>query len=168
MATGADATPPSDGAPPRGSINGSNQYQIPLGSFSESPTAQRAFSYSETALPDWPNGQNLYGQQFPLSEGPHAYAIETSNTNFASPDSTSSPPGMVKFEESPNHDVETLPVVQQYHIGADEQPIDRLGIQAAIEFSTATNLDSSAQSEVTNSGQVQQTTSRSFLNLQHC
>jgi hypothetical protein len=104
MATGADATPPSDSATQRGSVghpNGSNQYHIPLGSFSESPNAQRAFPYSETTLPDWSNGQNLYGQQFQFSDGPHAYAIETNNANFASPDSASSPPGLVKFEESP-------------------------------------------------------------------
>ena len=101
MATGADATPPSDAATQRGSINGSNQYHMPLGSFSESPNAHRAFSYNETVLPDWPNGQNLYGQQFQLSDGPHAYAIETNNPTFTSPDSASSPPGLVKFEESP-------------------------------------------------------------------
>jgi hypothetical protein len=104
MATGADATPPSDSATQRGSIghpNGSNQYQIPLGSFSESPNAHRSFSYNEATLPDWSNGQNLYGQQFQLSDGPHAYAIETNNATFTSPDSASSPPGLVKFEESP-------------------------------------------------------------------
>jgi len=104
MATGADTTPPSDSATQRGSVghgNGSNQYHIPLGSFSESPNAQRAFSYNETTLPDWSNGQNLYGQQFQFSDGPHAYAIETNNANFTSPDSAASPPNLVKFEESP-------------------------------------------------------------------
>ena len=105
MATGAATTPPSDSTAQRGSVghsNGSNQYSAPFGSFSESPNAQRAYPYGETALPDWPNGQNLYGQQpFQLSDGPHAYAIETNNGNFTSPDSAASPPGMVKFEESP-------------------------------------------------------------------
>lgn len=104
MATGADTTPPSDTTTQRGSVghpNGSNQYHIPLGSFSESPNAHRAFPYNDGTLPDWPNGQNLYGQQFQFSDGPHAYAIETNNANFTSPDSASSPPGLVKFEESP-------------------------------------------------------------------
>jgi hypothetical protein len=104
MATGAGTTPPSDSATQRGSAghpNGSNQYHMPLGSFSESPNAQRAFSYNDTTLPDWPNGQNLYGQPFQFSDGPHAYAIETNNANFTSPDSAASPPNLVKFEESP-------------------------------------------------------------------
>ncbi len=111
MATGADGTPPSDAGTQRGSIghpNGSNQYPIPLGSFSESPNAQRAFSYSDTTLSEWSNGQNMYGQQFQQSNGPHAFAIETNNANFTSPDSTSSPPLPVKFEDSPTMSASTF------------------------------------------------------------
>ena len=99
MATGADVTPPSDSATQR--PNGSNQYAIPLGGFSESPNAQRPFPYNDATMQDWSNGQALYGQQFPLSDGPHAYAIETNNANFTSPDSAASPPNLVKLEESP-------------------------------------------------------------------
>lgn len=104
MATGADATPPSDTATQRGSIghtNGANQYSIPLGSFSESPTTHRAFPYPDSTMPEWSNGQNLYGQQFHSTDSPHAFAIEMHNANFTSPDSASSPPGLLKFEESP-------------------------------------------------------------------
>jgi hypothetical protein len=99
MATGADVTPPGDSATQR--PNGSNQYAVPLGGFSESPNAQRPFPYNDATMPDWSNGQPLYGQQFPLSDGPHAYAIETNNANFTSPDSAASPPNLVKLEESP-------------------------------------------------------------------
>lgn len=105
MATGAGETPPSDSATQRGGsvghANGSNQYTLPLGSFSESPTQQ--FAYSETVIADWPGGQNVYGQQFSQpSDPPHAFAIETNSANFTSPDSVSSPPqGTTKFEDSP-------------------------------------------------------------------
>ena len=104
MATGADATPPSDTGTQRGSVgqNGSNQYPIPMGSFSESPDTQRAFGYNDTPMPDWSTGPNLYGQQFPrAADAPHAFAIETSTGQFTSPDAASSPPGLLKFEESP-------------------------------------------------------------------
>ena len=108
MATGADATPPSDSTTHRGSIghpNGSSQYPIPMGSFSESPNASRAFSYSDP-MSDWTNGPNLYGQQFP--NGPHAFAIETNNPTFTSPESGSSPPGVLKFEDSPTISTSTF------------------------------------------------------------
>jgi hypothetical protein len=104
MATGAGETPPSDSAAQRGSVgqaNGSNQYTLPLGSFGESPTQQ--FAYNDAIMPDWPRGQNLYGQQFSQpSEPPHAFAIETNTANFTSPDSASSPQqGIAKFDDSP-------------------------------------------------------------------
>lgn len=106
MATGADNTPPSDSASQRGSVgqaNGSNQYSTPLGSFSESPTTQQ-FGYGDSMIPDWPGGQNVYGQRFSqLSDPPHAFAIETNATTFTSPDSASSPQQMMPpFEESPS------------------------------------------------------------------
>jgi hypothetical protein len=102
MATGAGETPPSDSGTQRGSVpNGSNQYNLPLGSFSESPTQQ--FAYNDAIMSDWPGGQNLYGQQFAQpTEPPHAFAIESGAANFTSPDSASSPQqGMAKFEDSP-------------------------------------------------------------------
>ncbi len=104
MATGAGETPPSDSASQRGSMthsNGSNQYTLPLGSFSESPTQQ--FPYNDAVMADWPGGQNPYGQQFSQpSEPPHAFAIEMNAANFTSPDSTSSPQqGLGVFDDSP-------------------------------------------------------------------
>jgi hypothetical protein len=104
MATGAGETPSSDSATQRGSAsqtNGSNQYALPLGSFSESPTQQ--FAYNDAIMADWPGGQNVYGQQFSQpSDAPHAFAIETGTANFTSPDSASSPQqGIPKFENSP-------------------------------------------------------------------
>ncbi len=104
MATGAGETPPSDSATQRGSVshaNGSNRYTLPLGSFSESPTQQLA--YTDAIMSDWPGGQDLYGQQFGQpSDPPHAFAIETNTANFTSPDSSSSPQqGITKFEDSP-------------------------------------------------------------------
>jgi hypothetical protein len=104
MATGAGETPPSDSATQSGSIshsNGSNQFTLPLGSFSESPTQQ--FAYNDAIMGDWPGGQSLYGQQFGQpSDAPHAFAIETNTANFTSPDSASSPQqGITKFEDSP-------------------------------------------------------------------
>jgi hypothetical protein len=104
MATGAGETPPSDSGTQRGSVgqaNGSNQYPLPLGSFSESPTQQ--FAYNDAIMSDWPGGQNVYGQPFSqLSDPPHAFAIETNAANFTSPDSASSPrQGITKFEDSP-------------------------------------------------------------------
>ena len=104
MATGAGETPSSDSATQRGSVghsNGSSQYPLPLGSFSESPT--QPFAYNDAIMADWPGGQNPYGQPFGQpSDPPHAFAIETNTANFMSPDSTSSPQQSVtKFEDSP-------------------------------------------------------------------
>lgn len=105
MATGAGETPPGDPATQRSSVshaNGSNQYGLPLGSFSESPTSQH-FQYNDAIMADWPGGQNPYGQQLgPSSDHPHAFAIETNGASFTSPDSASSPQhGVIKMEDSP-------------------------------------------------------------------
>lgn len=106
MATGAGETPPSDSATQRGSVgqsSGSSQYTLPLGSFSESPTQQ--FAYSDAIMTDWPGGQNLYGHQLHHpSDAPHAFAIETNSAHFTSPDSTSSPQQQSNtlFEDSPS------------------------------------------------------------------
>jgi hypothetical protein len=107
MATGAGETPPGDSGPPMGSVghsDGSHQYALPLGSFSESPAQQ--FAYNDAIMTDWPGGQNPYGQQFSHpSDPPHAFSIETNAANFTSPDSTSSPQqGLGKFEDSPTMD----------------------------------------------------------------
>jgi hypothetical protein len=126
MATGAATTPPSDSTTQRGSVghpNGSNQYSIPFGNFSDSPNPQRPYPYNETTLPDWPNGQNPYGQQFQFSDGPHAYAIETNNGNFTSPDSASSPPGLVKFEESPTMTSNSYRPSTVTSVSANNQPM---------------------------------------------
>jgi len=100
MATGADATPPSDSATHRGSIGTANgQYQMPLGSFNDTAGGQTLPYTTDTSVTDWANGQNLYGQ--PLQrEAPHAFAIETNNPSFMSPESGTSDT-VTKFEDSP-------------------------------------------------------------------
>ena len=116
MATGAGETSPSDTTTQRGSVtqNGSSQYPLPLGSFSESPNAQQTFLYNDTVMSDWPRGgPNIYGQQFHRPcEVPHAFAIETNSANFTSPDSDSSPGGSynMKLEDSPTSAFKVSPL----------------------------------------------------------
>jgi hypothetical protein len=100
MATGAGDTPPSDAGTQRGSIGHPNQYSVSMGSFSDSPN-QPQFGYNDPMITDWHGGQNIYAPHIHRKDGPHAFAIESSGTNFLSPEASEhTPPGM-KFEESP-------------------------------------------------------------------
>ena len=100
MATGAGDTPPSDAGTQRGSIGYPNQYSVSLGSFSDSPS-QPQFPYNDAMISDWHGGQNIYGPHIHRKDGPHAFAIESSGTNFLSPEASEhTPPGMM-FDESP-------------------------------------------------------------------
>lgn len=100
MATGAGDTPPSDAGTQRGSIGHPNQYSVSLGSYSDSPN-QPQFPYNDPVMSEWHGGQNIYGPHLHRKDGPHAFAIESSGTNFLSPEASEyTPPGM-KFEESP-------------------------------------------------------------------
>lgn len=113
MATGAGETPPSDNAAHRGSTGHSSAQFTPVtggSSFSESPSGQNPYMFSDSIMSDWPNGQNssIYGQtnQSILHrqghDVPHAFAIETGPGNFSSPNSNSSPGGVLhQFDESP-------------------------------------------------------------------
>ncbi|OQV08155.1 hypothetical protein CLAIMM_12469 [Cladophialophora immunda] len=100
MATNAGDTPPSDTATRSGSIT-QQQYRMPFGSFSESPTARQQI-YSETMLPDWSNGTDPYGAHgHNRHMAPNAFAIESNAVNWTSPDTNGTPNNAVKFEESP-------------------------------------------------------------------
>lgn len=105
MATGAGDTPPSDAGTQRGSIGHPNQYSVSLGGFSDSPN-QPQFSYNDPLMSEW-GGQNIYGPQMHRKDGPHAFAIESSGTNFLSPEASDQSPGM-KFEESPTMSASTF------------------------------------------------------------
>lgn len=98
MATNAGETPPSDTTTHRGSMV--QQYRMPLGSFSESPTAQ--FQYNDPMMTDWPNGSDGYGSH---GQGhhmaPNAFAIETGAAHWTSPDTNGTPTNAVKFDDSP-------------------------------------------------------------------
>ncbi|ETI19260.1 hypothetical protein G647_09092 [Cladophialophora carrionii CBS 160.54] len=97
MATNAGETPPSDTATRSGSIT--QQYRMPFGSFSESPTARQQI-YNETILPDWSNGPDPYGAHG-RHMAPNAFAIESNATHWTSPDTNGTPGNAVKFEDSP-------------------------------------------------------------------
>ncbi|KAK4938286.1 Transcriptional regulator of nonfermentable carbon utilization [Elasticomyces elasticus] len=103
MATNAGETPPSDSATVhRGSMN-QQQYRMPLGSFSESPTARQQF-YNDTMMSDWSNGTTdpyaVHAQG--RSMAPNAFTIESNNaTHWTSPDTNGTPGNGVKFEDSP-------------------------------------------------------------------
>ncbi|EXJ93233.1 hypothetical protein A1O3_01790 [Capronia epimyces CBS 606.96] len=106
MATNAGETPPSDTATQRGSIT--QPYRMPLGSFSESPTARQQF-YGDTIMSDWTNGNNdPYSAQGRLM-APNAFAIESSAAHWTSPDTNDTPNNAVKFEDSP---MLTSPAIQ--------------------------------------------------------
>lgn len=102
MASGAGETPPSDAGTQRGSVGQSdtNSYPVGLGSFAESPTARHQYIFNDSVIPDWPNSHSLYNLHR-KSNIPHAFAIETNNANFMSPENENTPPDMLKFEESP-------------------------------------------------------------------
>ncbi len=95
MATNAGDTPPSDTATRSGSMT--QQYRMPFGSFSESPTA-RQHIYNEAVLADWPNGADPYGTRH---MPPNAFAIESNAAHWTSPDTNGTPGNAIKFEDSP-------------------------------------------------------------------
>lgn len=98
MATNAGETPPSDTTTHRSSMV--QQYRMPLGSFSESPTAQ--FQYNDPMMPDWPNGSESYpGHAQGHHMAPNAFAIETGAAHWTSPDTNGTPTNVVKFDDSP-------------------------------------------------------------------
>ncbi|EXJ91424.1 hypothetical protein A1O1_04536 [Capronia coronata CBS 617.96] len=97
MATNAGETPPSDTATQRGSI--AQQYHMPLGSFSESPTGRQQF-YGDTMMSEWSNGNDPYGTQG-RQMAPNAFAIESNPTHWTSPDTNGTPTNAAKFEDSP-------------------------------------------------------------------
>ncbi|KAL2403949.1 Transcription activator of gluconeogenesis [Exophiala dermatitidis] len=98
MATNAGETPPSDSATHRGSM--SQQYRMPLGSFSESPTARQQF-YGDTMMPDWSNGNDAYNT-LGRSMVPNAFAIESSAAHWTSPDTNGTPSnGAGRIDDSP-------------------------------------------------------------------
>jgi hypothetical protein len=92
MATNAGDTPPSDTATRSGSMT--QQYRMPFGSFSESPTARQQI-YNDL-LPDWPN--EPYGARH---MAPNAFTIESNAAHWTSPDTNGTPGNAVKFEDSP-------------------------------------------------------------------
>ncbi|KAJ9605257.1 Transcriptional regulator of nonfermentable carbon utilization [Cladophialophora chaetospira] len=95
MATNAGDTPPSDTATRSGSMT--QQYRMPFGSFSESPTARQQI-YNDAILPDWSNGADPYGARH---MAPNAFAIESNAAHWTSPDTNGTPGNVVKFEDSP-------------------------------------------------------------------
>ncbi|KAL6249261.1 Transcriptional regulator of nonfermentable carbon utilization [Rhinocladiella similis] len=97
MATNAGETPPSDTTTHRGSIT--QQYRMPLGSFSESPTARQQL-YNEAMLSDWSNNTDPYsGHNRHMA--PNAFTIESNAAHWTSPDTSGTPGNGVKFEDSP-------------------------------------------------------------------
>jgi len=90
MATGAGDTPDSEIGTQRGSIS---QYQMPFGSMSESPHLGYA---DNSGMVDW---AGLYG--LPKQNGPNAFAIESNNVHFTSPEASSHTPENLKHEGSP-------------------------------------------------------------------
>lgn len=97
MATNAGETPPSDTTTThRGSMH--QTYRMPLGSFSESPTAQFQ-QFGDPMMTDWPNGGDNYGQHRHMV--PNAFAIESSAAHWTSPDTNGTPTNVMKFEDSP-------------------------------------------------------------------
>ncbi|KAI1933743.1 Transcriptional regulator of nonfermentable carbon utilization [Ophidiomyces ophidiicola] len=97
LATAAGETPPSDNATRHGSTgrSGSGTFTT-TSTFGESPTAQSSYLFSDPTIGgDWSssmNTRNLYGQNINNpSDTPHAFAIESAPTNFASPTSVESP-----------------------------------------------------------------------------
>jgi hypothetical protein len=106
LATGAGVASPSDTTTQRGSLgqhNGASQYPIPLNNFSDSPGGQSGFPYNEVITGgDWQKSQDMYNQQFPSnSDPPNAFAIESNVAQFTPPDTESTPPDALKFEDSP-------------------------------------------------------------------
>lgn len=100
MATNAGETPPSDSATHRGSMN-QQQYRMPLGSFSDSPTARQQF-YNDAMMSDWSNSTDPYAvhaQGRPMA--PNAFTIESNAAHWTSPDTNGTPGNGVKFEDSP-------------------------------------------------------------------
>ncbi|KAK5230362.1 Transcriptional regulator of nonfermentable carbon utilization [Exophiala xenobiotica] len=98
MATNAGETPPSETATHRGSM--SQQYRMPLGSFSESPTARHQLYNEAAMLSDWSNNTDPYGAQN-RHLAPNAFTIESSAAHWTSPDTNGTPGNGVKFEDSP-------------------------------------------------------------------
>ncbi|KIV92989.1 hypothetical protein, variant [Exophiala mesophila] len=96
MATNAGETPPSDTTTHRGSMH--QPYHMPLGSFSESPTAQFQ-QFGDPMMTDWPNGGDGYAQHRHMA--PNAFAIEAGAAHWTSPDTTGTPTNAMKFEDSP-------------------------------------------------------------------
>lgn len=97
MATGVNETPDSESGTQRGSVS---QYQMPLGSFSDSPNQhQYGFGNDSVMTSDWVNGSNMYSHVPP--KGPNAFAIETNPAHFTSPENTNTPPDGMKHEDSP-------------------------------------------------------------------
>ncbi|KIW10782.1 hypothetical protein PV08_10081 [Exophiala spinifera] len=98
MATNAGETPPSDTTTHRGSMT--QQYRMPLGSFSDSPTARQQL-YNETAmLSDWSNNSDPYSAHN-RHMAPNAFTIESNAAHWTSPDTSGTPGNGVKFEDSP-------------------------------------------------------------------
>jgi len=98
MANNVGDTPPSDTTTQRGSI--AQPYQVPLGSFSESPTAN--FTYNDPMVSDWSAGADAYNAQVQgRANGVNAFAIESSAAHFTSPDTNGTPTNTMKFEDSP-------------------------------------------------------------------
>ena len=95
MATNAGDTPPSDTATRSGSMT--QQYRMPFGSFSESPTARQQM-YNEALMPDWSNGADQYSARH---LAPNAFTIESNAAHWTSPDTNGTPGNVGKFEDSP-------------------------------------------------------------------
>lgn len=109
MATGAGDTPESDVGTQRGSSVG--QYQMPFGSISESPQIE----YGQGPM-DWSNGINFYGNMAYNSNGPNAFAIESTNMhNFTSPEAHSTTPEGGKHDDSPMMNI-NMPNQQLPHL----------------------------------------------------
>jgi hypothetical protein len=96
MATNAGDTPPSDTATRSGSI----QYRMPIGSFSESPTARQQI-YQETLLPSWGSAEAYNTHSQAQNMPPNAFAIESNATFWNSPDTNGTSNNALAFDDSP-------------------------------------------------------------------
>merc|ERR1711939_373387 len=139
MATNAGETPPSDTATHRGSMT--QQYRMPLGSFSESPTARHQLYNEAAMLSDWSNNSTDPYAAHNRHMAPNAFTIESSAAHWTSPDTNDTPSNGVKFEDSPlltNQGLQVPPTsvengyLDQSNSASDNRPRDPSSIYTSV------------------------------------